>query len=165
MIVRFSSPALHVNKALFVLSLVSSQTSRVKPSQCQTTKVFGLGGLGSRVCAAPSLISTSLSSQSFKCDPDDRLDDRLDDKMDEDFVYALSLQEKFNSEQIGDRDQSFPSNMSKSNTCVSVVDDSLELIDPLPDIRQLFLQFNDAYFQGKLAGIEVKWSPRMTLYV
>jgi hypothetical protein len=36
-------------------------------------------------------------------------------------------------------------------------------LDPNPDIRALFLTFNDLFFFGKLAGIEVKWSPRMTL--
>ncbi|RUS90566.1 hypothetical protein EGW08_001654 [Elysia chlorotica] len=46
---------------------------------------------------------------------------------------------------------------------ISPVDPSLEVTDPNPDIRELFLQFNDQFFWGKLLGIEVKWSPRMTL--
>ena len=46
---------------------------------------------------------------------------------------------------------------------LSIVDESWELIDPVPNIHDLFLQFNDAYFDGKLAGVEVKWSPKMTL--
>ncbi|XP_069741192.1 DNA-dependent metalloprotease SPRTN isoform X2 [Narcine bancroftii] len=46
---------------------------------------------------------------------------------------------------------------------LSVVDESWELTDPNPDLRGLFLQFNDAYFGGRLAGVEVRWSPRMTL--
>ncbi|XP_077998934.1 DNA-dependent metalloprotease SPRTN-like [Glandiceps talaboti] len=46
---------------------------------------------------------------------------------------------------------------------LSIVDERWELIDPNPDIRALFLEFNDQYFWGKLAGVEVKWSPRMTL--
>ena len=45
---------------------------------------------------------------------------------------------------------------------LSVIDPSWELIDPIPDVRQLFLQFNDVYFGGQVAGVEVKWSPRMT---
>lgn len=46
---------------------------------------------------------------------------------------------------------------------LSIVDESWELIDPVPNIHDLFLQFNDAYFDGRLAGVEVKWSPKMTL--
>ncbi|KAJ1980482.1 hypothetical protein H4R35_001102 [Dimargaris xerosporica] len=33
----------------------------------------------------------------------------------------------------------------------------------LPDLHALFLQYNEQYFWGSLAGIEVKWSHRMTL--
>eukprot|EP00047_Mylnosiga_fluctuans_P007658 m.254747 g.254747 ORF g.254747 m.254747 type:complete len:390 (+) comp19118_c0_seq1:43-1212(+) len=46
---------------------------------------------------------------------------------------------------------------------LSLNDDAYELLDPTPDVHSLFLQFNDMFFGGKLAGIEVKWSPRMTL--
>lgn len=48
-------------------------------------------------------------------------------------------------------------------TELSPVDSSLELSDPTPDIYLLFLDFNERYFWGSLAGVEVKWSPRMTL--
>ena len=83
--------------------------------------------------------------------------------MDEDVAYALSLQEQLYSEDSGDRKENCRPVSPSSTGPLSIVDESWELIDPLPDIRQLFLQFNDAYFQGKLAGVEVKWSPRMTL--
>lgn len=33
------------------------------------------------------------------------------------------------------------------------------------DAHALFLHFNDLYFGGALAGVEVKWSSRMTLFV
>ena len=46
---------------------------------------------------------------------------------------------------------------------ISPVDPSLEITDPNPDIRELFLLFNAQFFWGRLSGIEVKWSPRMTL--
>ncbi|XP_063299458.1 DNA-dependent metalloprotease SPRTN [Pelobates fuscus] len=46
---------------------------------------------------------------------------------------------------------------------MSVVDPTWELLDPSPDIRALFMQFNDKFFWGKLVGVEVKWSTRMTL--
>nr|XP_033794630.1 sprT-like domain-containing protein Spartan [Geotrypetes seraphini] len=45
----------------------------------------------------------------------------------------------------------------------SVVDPAWELLDPSPDVRALFLQFNERFFWGKLSSVEVKWSPRMTL--
>ncbi|OCT78037.1 DNA-dependent metalloprotease SPRTN [Xenopus laevis] len=46
---------------------------------------------------------------------------------------------------------------------MSVVDPTWELLDPNPDIRALFLEFNDTFFWGQLSGVEVKWSARMTL--
>ena len=104
--------------------------------------------------------------------------------MDEDFALALSLQfdaedgrpESFSnfenhpslgkgltSKNVGQEALRPPS--SAACRPLSVVDESWELIDPVPNIRDLFLQFNDAYFGGKLAGVEVKWSSKMTLYV
>lgn len=38
-----------------------------------------------------------------------------------------------------------------------------ELLDPTPDIRALFLDFNSRFFSGKLSACVVKWSKRMTL--
>ena len=46
---------------------------------------------------------------------------------------------------------------------MSIVDQRWELLDPNPDARAMFLEFNERYFRGKLAGVEVRWSPRMTL--
>lgn len=46
---------------------------------------------------------------------------------------------------------------------MSVVDPEWEVLDPNPQLHALFLAFNDQYFYGRLAGVEVKWSPRMTL--
>lgn len=46
---------------------------------------------------------------------------------------------------------------------LSIVDESWEILDPSPDVRAMFLEFNDTFFWGKLSGVEVKWSPRMTL--
>uniref|UniRef100_A0A673IAU3 DNA-dependent metalloprotease SPRTN n=1 Tax=Sinocyclocheilus rhinocerous TaxID=307959 RepID=A0A673IAU3_9TELE len=70
---------------------------------------------------------------------------------DEDFLLALRLQEQF--------DQETPS----PERPLSIVDASWEMLDPNPDARAMFLQFNDKFFWGKLSGVEVKWSPRMTL--
>lgn len=86
---------------------------------------------------------------------------------DVDWAYALSLQEELDQEQKKEESGYFksviPSTSNKNVAPVSVVDESWELIDPIPDIRQLFLQFNDVYFKGLLGSVEVKWSPRMTL--
>uniref|UniRef100_A0A3Q2VM62 DNA-dependent metalloprotease SPRTN n=1 Tax=Haplochromis burtoni TaxID=8153 RepID=A0A3Q2VM62_HAPBU len=68
--------------------------------------------------------------------------------MDEDFLLAIRLQEQF--------DQEYQRPMS-------IVDESWEMLDPNPDVRAMFLEFNDMFFWGKLSGVEVKWSSRMTL--
>jgi len=41
--------------------------------------------------------------------------------------------------------------------------DSLELIDPIPDVYVLFVYFNELCFGNYLERVEVKWSKRMTL--
>ena len=92
----------------------------------------------------------------------------IDVSEDADLAYALSLQAELDLEQENEASTHnllVPSNSRKNaiSRPVSVVDESWELIDPIPDIRQLFLQFNDAYFKGILTSVEVKWSPRMTL--
>ncbi|NXO00188.1 SPRTN protein, partial [Rhinopomastus cyanomelas] len=46
---------------------------------------------------------------------------------------------------------------------LSVVDEAWELLDPSPDVHGLFMQFNETLFWGRLAAVEVSWSPRMTL--
>uniref|UniRef100_A0A668SAB3 SprT-like domain-containing protein n=1 Tax=Oreochromis aureus TaxID=47969 RepID=A0A668SAB3_OREAU len=68
--------------------------------------------------------------------------------MDEDFLLAIRLQEQFDQEY---------------RRPLSIVDESWEMLDPSPDIRAMFLEFNDMFFWGKLSGVEVKWSSRMTL--
>uniref|UniRef100_A0A3Q0RQD0 DNA-dependent metalloprotease SPRTN n=1 Tax=Amphilophus citrinellus TaxID=61819 RepID=A0A3Q0RQD0_AMPCI len=70
--------------------------------------------------------------------------------MDEDFLLAIQLQEQFDHEYQPERP-------------LSIVDESWEMLDPSPDVRAMFLEFNDMFFWGKLCGVEVKWSPRMTL--
>uniref|UniRef100_A0A3P8ST01 SprT-like N-terminal domain n=1 Tax=Amphiprion percula TaxID=161767 RepID=A0A3P8ST01_AMPPE len=69
--------------------------------------------------------------------------------MDEDFLLATQLQEQFNYEY--------------ETSPLSIVDESWEMLDPSPDVRAMFLEFNDMFFWGKLSGVEVRWSPRMTL--
>lgn len=96
----------------------------------------------------------------------------------EDFLLALQLQEQFNSEVSAsvwsdENSDGFPqskkrrvepcSRPERPDKPLSVVDESWETLDPNPDVRSMFLQFNDMFFWGKLSGVEVKWSPRMTL--
>ncbi|KAE9048185.1 hypothetical protein PR003_g783 [Phytophthora rubi] len=38
-----------------------------------------------------------------------------------------------------------------------------EYLDPNPDLHSLFQEYNRMFFEGRLAGCEVKWSKRMTL--
>lgn len=111
--------------------------------------------------------------------------------MDEDFLLAIQLQEQFNDEyktsvfsSNGSGDNVFGQSSKKRKVEVaggasnvvpywkptvqperplSIVDDSWETLDPNPDVRAMFLGFNDMFFWGKLSGVEVKWSPRMTL--
>ncbi|KAL3873106.1 hypothetical protein ACJMK2_036263 [Sinanodonta woodiana] len=79
-----------------------------------------------------------------------------------DFALALQLQQELNEDEI-DPEVERQNLLFKSNKNLSIVDPSWELTDPNPDIRALFLQFNTRFFWGRLSGIEVKWSPRMTL--
>lgn len=45
----------------------------------------------------------------------------------------------------------------------SIVDPSLDVLDPNPDIHSLFLTFNRQYFWGALDSVVVQWSKRMTV--
>ncbi|XP_011615477.2 sprT-like domain-containing protein Spartan isoform X2 [Takifugu rubripes] len=108
--------------------------------------------------------------------------------MEEDFLFALRLQEQFDNEietslltPDGVEEDAFGQNCKKRKVeraeggggvpCwkpspgrpLSIVDESWETLDPNPDVRAMFLEFNDMFFWGKLSGVEVKWSPRMTL--
>ncbi|XP_036406047.1 sprT-like domain-containing protein Spartan [Megalops cyprinoides] len=104
--------------------------------------------------------------------------------MDEDFLLALQLQEQFDYEastyssnvdksvdqvskkrKVGTDDSVMPyySHSFEPEKPMSIVDESWEMLDPSPDVRAMFMQFNDMFFWGKLCGVEVKWSPRMTL--
>jgi len=95
----------------------------------------------------------------------------------DDYTLALQLQEEFNKENSIDVDD-LPkydfsavyrpelkniSNSASDARALTVTDNSWELIDPNPDARGLFIEFNKKYFWDKLCGVEVRWSPRMTL--
>ncbi|KAH7932281.1 hypothetical protein HPB51_029422 [Rhipicephalus microplus] len=96
---------------------------------------------------------------------------------DEDFSVALELHLQINEENeyresllTWDRPSTkAPVERSvvpySSRRDLSVVDDFWELNDPNPDLRSLFVEFNEAFFFGKLSHVEVRWSPRMTLQI
>ncbi|XP_004712229.1 DNA-dependent metalloprotease SPRTN isoform X1 [Echinops telfairi] len=73
--------------------------------------------------------------------------------MDGDMVLALQLQEEWDLQVVRHDAAQEP---------LSLVDPSWELVDPTPDVRALFVQFNDQFFWGQLEAVEVKWSMRMT---
>jgi len=97
----------------------------------------------------------------------------------DDYTLALQLQEEFDKENsiaVDDLSQyqlhvvNRPelrniSNSASTGHSSTVIDNSWELIDPNPDARELFVEFNKKYFWDKLNGVEVRWSTRMTLYV
>ena len=76
--------------------------------------------------------------------------------MDEDFALALQLSEEYATENE-------ETNNKELQKAMSIVDPAWELIDPVPNIRELFVEFDTAYFDGMLGSVEVKWSSKMTL--
>lgn len=85
----------------------------------------------------------------------------------DDYNFALALQVQEMWEEDGEASAAAcietppdPASLSP----LSVVDEAWELLDPNPDVRALFVQFNEAFFWGQLSAVEVSWSPRMTLY-
>jgi len=39
----------------------------------------------------------------------------------------------------------------------------LELLDPTPNIHQLFKHYNAKYFEGKLSSVKLRWDTNMKL--
>ncbi|XP_033211355.1 sprT-like domain-containing protein Spartan [Belonocnema kinseyi] len=57
----------------------------------------------------------------------------------------------------------FPdSNLKENYKPKTLIDNTLEIIDPTPNIHTLFVQFDKRFFGNKLLPVEVKWSHRMT---
>jgi len=84
-----------------------------------------------------------------------------------DYALALSLQDQFRQEEERQRIEPGPElkNIEKRYDPRRIVDASWELEDPHPDIHDLFVQFDAMFFDSALvnAGVEVRWSPKMTL--
>ncbi|ELU12573.1 hypothetical protein CAPTEDRAFT_83368, partial [Capitella teleta] len=91
--------------------------------------------------------------------------------MDSDYALALKLQKEWEEESgkgvsdntVFSSPKCNASQARKETKPTCIVDPEWELIDPNPDARLLFMEFDKKYFWGKLAGVEVRWSPRMTL--
>ncbi|XP_053878939.1 DNA-dependent metalloprotease SPRTN isoform X1 [Malaclemys terrapin pileata] len=84
--------------------------------------------------------------------------------MDGDFLLALRLQAQWEEEEkAAAACSASPPGSAAPPPPLSVVDEAWELLDPSPDVRGLFVQFNETLFWGKLAAVAVTWSPRMTL--
>lgn len=82
----------------------------------------------------------------------------------DDFLLAVELQER--ETHLNDViicESSKPSNGKTEKN--NLANQSWELIDPTPDTRGLFVEFDKKYFWGKLASVEVSWSRRMTMLV
>ena len=93
-----------------------------------------------------------------------------------DYELAKILQEEWNSDDVelysSEAVFKKPSvaslnrpSQSYQTAQLGIVDPQWELIDPTPDIRVLFNQFNANYFWNQLGSVTVDWSKRMTLYV
>ena len=80
----------------------------------------------------------------------------------EDESFAISLHQQLNkdTDDIGSVER-----REKMWDPKSIVDNKWELVDPHPNIHDLFVQFDAMFFSGMLtnAGVAVRWGPRMTL--
>lgn len=96
----------------------------------------------------------------------------MDDELD--YALALSLQDQFERERVEElnkREKKVTDDVKESEEMRArwdpklIVDKRWELMDPHPNIHDLFVQFDAMFFDRRLvnAGVEVRWSPRMTL--
>ncbi len=95
-----------------------------------------------------------------------------------DYALALSLQDQFNREAATQQHSGVSQSISSHNNSSTqsplslleynprkIVDGSWEFMDPNPNIHNLFVQFDQMFFNGTLVsrGVAVSWSNRMTL--
>ena len=94
-----------------------------------------------------------------------------------DYAIALSLVESMDGKEESKSDETIALSMQaeyeNSQKCVlenfwdpkQIVDKSWELVDPHPNIYELFVHFDTMFFKSTLvnAGVAIKWGPRMTL--
>src|ERR1700722_17718461 len=75
-----------------------------------------------------------------------------DNDEEESYLLALQLHEELNGYSARP--------VEKSE--LSVINRELEILDPTPDVAQLFVQFNKQFFHDQLVAVFVEWSQRMT---
>ncbi|CAO3638940.1 unnamed protein product [Cunninghamella echinulata] len=94
-----------------------------------------------------------------------------DDEMeyDPDLILALKLQEEEDKKMKGKGKEkeiiNIPSHSSSTSATNALIHPTMISVgdeyDPNPDLIELFLAFNDMYFDGQLGMVEVKWSTKM----
>jgi hypothetical protein len=99
-----------------------------------------------------TVTSTTTAAQHTSSSPVINIDDYTFDVDDDAFAIALV-----------DDDDGVLSSYTRQQQSPTI--STCDLINPTPDIHELFLHFNRKYFEDKLVSVEVKWSTRMTLYV
>jgi len=96
----------------------------------------------------------------------------LTQSADDDYALALQLQEEYRVDEDDLPIYSFAvsrpelkndSDVASNKRSSAIIDNSWELVDPNPDARELFIEFDRKYFWNKLSAVEVRWSSRMTL--
>ena len=94
-----------------------------------------------------------------------------------DYAIALSLVESMGGKEESRSDETIALSMQAEyenpQKCPleifwdpkQIVDKSWELVDPHPNIYELFVHFDTMFFKSTLvnAGVAIKWGPRMTL--
>lgn len=85
-----------------------------------------------------------------------------------DYALALSLQDQFDRESKHRpklHNSPHQTSSEKRYDTKSIVDKSWELTDPNPNIHDLFVQYDQMFFDGTLVnkGVAISWSKRMTL--
>nr|XP_022916074.1 sprT-like domain-containing protein Spartan [Onthophagus taurus]XP_022916075.1 sprT-like domain-containing protein Spartan [Onthophagus taurus] len=84
----------------------------------------------------------------------------------DDTLLATHLQEEFNHEYKSETGMGLAYKTNKGaikHGGKSLVDPSWELVDPTPNIHNLFVVFNERFFWNSLQMVCVSWSKRMTL--
>jgi predicted SprT family Zn-dependent metalloprotease len=107
-----------------------------------------------------------MSSLSKSYDLKDFDFDELDDG--NDFMIALQIQMQLDSEsndcdQTSDTKSIAKASQSQSQIGRTLHDPEWDYIDPCPDIRALFQEFDKLYFWNRLGSCVVEWSKRMTI--
>ena len=101
----------------------------------------------------------------------DEFDD-IDGTKKDDYMLALQLQMQIENSDNDEpkkepkkaADKSSPLNLErKLLACSSSNDPEWDLIDPCPDIRALFQEYDKKYFWNRLGSCIVEWSKRMTI--